>query len=114
MFITSFGRNLSPEWVEAMLNNTPDILQSCLFGEAKPWNTALIVARPETTTEIIDSAISNINQQLPDYARVSKWLLSHKPFTVKNKQLTSNGRLKRKNIWETYQDEISSVYTEAH
>lgn len=110
IFITSYGRNVSPEWVERDLTSTPTIAQACLFGEAKPWNTALIVANPKTHATAIDDAIKKINQQLPDYARVSKWLLADEPFTVNNKQLTPNGRLKRDAIWQHYQASIDSMY----
>jgi long-chain acyl-CoA synthetase len=114
IFITSFGRNVSPEWVERDLTSTPAIAQACLFGEAKPWNTALIVASATATEQTIHSAIETINQTLPDYARVGKWLLAPKPFTVGNKQLTTNGRLKRDVIWQTYQDAINALYTTAY
>lgn len=36
IFITSFGRNVSPEWVECALLNSPYIKQVCVFGESKP------------------------------------------------------------------------------
>lgn len=110
IFITSYGRNVSPEWVERDLTSTPAIAQACLFGEAKPWNTALIVSTADATVETISSAIDAINQSLPDYARVSKWLLASEPFAVANKQLTPNGRLKRDVIWESYQDTIDTLY----
>jgi len=112
IFITSYGRNVSPEWVERDLTSTPAIAQACLFGEAKPWNTALIVAKADATVETIDSALDIINQSLPDYARVSKWLLASEPFSVANKQLTPNGRLRRDVIWQSYQDAINSLYTQ--
>jgi long-chain acyl-CoA synthetase len=110
IFITSFGRNVSPEWIERDLTSTPAIAQACLFGEAKPWNTALIVSKPEATSEMVASAIGRVNKQLPDYARVSKWLLADEPFTTNNQQLTPNGRLKRDVIWQTYQHEINAQY----
>ena len=110
IFITSFGRNVSPEWVERDLTSTGVIAQACLFGEAKPWNAALIVSKLNATTEMVDSAIHQINQQLPDYAQVSKWIPASTPFTVDNKQLTPNGRLKRDVIWQSYQQCIDSLY----
>ena len=45
VFITSFGRNVSPEWVERELQMSPYIAQAALFGEARPWNVAIIVLR---------------------------------------------------------------------
>ena len=110
IFITSYGRNVSPEWVERDLTSTPAIAQACLFGEAKPWNTALIVSKDDASVETISSAIEVINQSLPDYARVNKWLLASEPFAVANKQLTPNGRLKRDVIWNAYQESINTLY----
>ncbi len=110
IFITSFGRNVSPEWVERDLTNTPAIAQACLFGEAKPWNTALIVPSKDATDEKITIAINQINQQLPDYAKVSKWLFADEQFSINNQQLTPNGRLKRDAIWQQYQHAIDALY----
>jgi long-chain acyl-CoA synthetase len=110
IFITSFGRNVSPEWVERELTNSECIQQACLFGEAKPWNTALIVAKPIATTSQIDASIQVINATLPDYAQVTKWLLADAAFSISNLQLTANGRLKREIIWQTYQEKINVLY----
>jgi long-subunit acyl-CoA synthetase (AMP-forming) len=112
IFITSYGRNVSPEWVESTLLNSPEILQVCLFGEAKPWNIALIVAKPETSYLLVSSAIEETNKQLPDYARISKWLLADAPFSIKNNQLTPNGRLKRDAISAAYQEKMNDLYKE--
>lgn len=112
IFITSFGRNVSPEWVERELLNSPIITQACLFGEAKPWNTAIIVPAENATFAQIEHAISEANKGLPDYARVTEWLPANAPFTVHNQQLTSNGRLKRDVIWQQYQAQIDAHYTE--
>lgn len=111
IFITSFGRNVSPEWVECSLLNSPYILQACVFGEAKPWNLALIVIKPNTSSHVIHHAIDVINEQLPDYARVSKWVAVN-PFTTTNQQLTLNGRLKRHEIYQAHQQTINNLYKE--
>lgn len=112
IFITSFGRNVSPEWVETALTNTDCMMQACLFGEAKPWNTALIVVKPNTTPAQIDDAIIQVNQTLPDYAQVKKWHLADAPFAHTNNQLTANGRLKRDTIWAQYGHTINALYSD--
>lgn len=111
IFITSFGRNVSPEWVETALLNSSHILQACVFGEAKPWNVALIVIKPNISFDAINQTIDSINQQLPDYARISKWV-SVSAFTHANQQLTLNGRLKRQQIYQTHQQSINNLYKE--
>lgn len=110
IFITSFGRNVSPEWVERELTSCDTILQVCLFGEAKPWNTAIIVPSEYATFAQIEADITAINANLPDYARVTEWLPAYAPFSIQNQQLTANGRLKRDVIWQAYQQQIDVLY----
>jgi long-subunit acyl-CoA synthetase (AMP-forming) len=110
IFITSFGRNVSPEWVERELTISPYIAQAALFGEAKPWNTAIIVARKGSSTTEIENAIQHINQGLPDYARVTQWISADAPFTLANQQLTSNGRNRRDMILQHYEQKINALY----
>ncbi len=111
LFITAFGRNVSPEWIERDLCHTSVIQQACVFGEAKPWNTAVIVANAETDDMAIDLAIASVNEQLPEYAQISRWIRADSPFTVSNQQLTPNGRLKRDHIWQHYQHPIDVLYS---
>jgi long-subunit acyl-CoA synthetase (AMP-forming) len=111
-FITSFGRNVAPEWVERELTISPFIAQAAVFGEAKPWNVAIIVPEKNAISAEIDIAITKINQTLPDYARVSQWILAEAPFSPQNNQLTANGRLRRIAIWQQYQEKINEKYKE--
>lgn len=111
MFITSFGRNVSPEWVECALLNSPYIVQACVYGEAQPWNIALIVCKPGISEKLISESIAEINQQLPDYARIKQWV-PVSPFSSANQQLTLNGRLKRQAIYQVHQAAIDHLYKE--
>ena len=110
MFVTSFGRNVAPEWVERELCEEPAIAQAAVFGEARPWNAAVIV--PRGSKSAVDAALQRVNAQLPDYARVRRWIAADAPFSALNHQLTANGRLRRADIWTTYGEHIESVYEE--
>lgn len=110
IFITSFGRNVSPEWVERELTLHPAIAQAAVFGEARPWNIALIVPRPNATEQDIVQAIAEANLVLPDYARVKCWMPAKTPFLPQNGQLTANGRLKRDAILAQYQADMDKLY----
>ncbi len=112
IFITSFGRNVSPEWVERELTLHPAIAQAAVFGEARPWNMAIIVPydnSPETITAI-HQAIHEANEVLPDYARIRHWIPAQAPFLPQNGQMTANGRLKHKAIQAHYQNAIEQLY----
>ena len=110
IFITSFGRNVSPEWVERELKISPHIAQAALYGEARPWNVAVIVLRQEASEDKITAAVQEVNSSLPDYARITRWIIADEPFSLKNEQLTSNGRNRRDMIWQCYQDRINALY----
>lgn len=112
LFITSFGRNVAPEWVERELTLNLPIAQAALFGEARPFNVAVIVPRPGLSADDVSVAIKATNPSLPDYARVSAWVIASEPFTVENGQLTTNGRLKRDAIHATYIHAIEQHYQE--
>ncbi|WP_029147474.1 AMP-binding protein [Methylophilus sp. 5] len=110
MFITSFGRNVSPEWVESTLIHEPALQQVCVFGEARPFNVAIVVPQPQFTTEQVAQAIAQANQSLPDYAQVGDVVFAKQPFSPHNGQLTANGRLKRDVIAAAYAADIHAIY----
>ncbi|MCF6323154.1 MAG: AMP-binding protein [Gammaproteobacteria bacterium] len=110
-FITSFGRNVAPEWVEKELTLHPAISQAVVFGEAQPCNTAIIVANPNTERDKLKiiAAIEAANRHLPDYAQVSRWLYADAPFSIANQQLTATGRIRRNAIWSHYGERIDQI-----
>lgn len=110
MFITSFGRNVSPEWVERELLAQSGVLQAAVFGEARPFNVAVIVAHPSVTSAGVSSAIAAANARLPDYAQVAHWVVATEAFSPQNGRLTPNGRLRRQEIAEAFSVEIESLY----
>jgi long-subunit acyl-CoA synthetase (AMP-forming) len=112
IFITSFGRNVSPDWVEAELASRPAIGQAALFGEARPWNVAVIVPAPSAGAVDVQRDVEAANAALPDYARVHQWIVAREPFTPANGLATANGRKRRVAIWEIYRDRIDRCYDE--
>ena len=113
IFITSFGRNVSPEWVESQLAQSAAIAQAALFGEARPWNTAVIVPAADASRDQIETVINTVNAGLPDYARVRRWIDADAPFTSRNQQMTPNFRLRRDVIWQAYAARINHLYEES-
>ena len=43
VLITSFGRNISPEWVESELLSQPEIAQAVVYGDGAPALSAFLV-----------------------------------------------------------------------
>jgi long-subunit acyl-CoA synthetase (AMP-forming) len=112
IFITAFGRNVSPEWVERELVLEQAIAQAALFGEARPWNCAVIQPAPGADLAAVEAAVTRVNALLPDYARVAQWLPADAPFGLKNRQLSGTGRLRRSVILQHYRERIDALYRE--
>ncbi len=112
IFITAFGRNVSPEWVERELSIEPVIAQCCVFGEARPFNVAVIVARQGVDSEQVRQAVAAANARLPDYAAVSRWIAADEAFSVSNGLWTGTGRPRREHIFKAYAEKIHILYQE--
>jgi long-subunit acyl-CoA synthetase (AMP-forming) len=110
IFITAFGRNVAPEWVERELVAQAPILQAAVFGEARAFNCAVIVASTGASVTAIESAVNAANQLLPDYARVHTWILATAAFSTVNEFSTANGRLRRERIFSAYAQSIDALY----
>ncbi len=106
--ITAFGRNFSPEWVEAEAQLCPAIARIVIFGDGQPANVALIQPQPGTDA-LLAQQIEQLNHRLPDYARIHHWLpvaLDQHP-----ELLTANGRPRRERIYHHFSRQISQCLT---
>ncbi len=109
LIVTSFGRNISPEWVEAALLAQPEILQAFVHGDGRPAPEALLV--PAGPSADLARAVEAANASLPAYARIASWQEAA-PFTPASGLLTGNGRLRRDAIAARYLDEEPSFFTQ--
>lgn len=105
VLITSFGRNVSPEWVETTLCGQPGVAQAVVFGDAQPALSAVLwPLMPETTDAQLQVAVDAANQTLPDYARVVRWVRARAAFQPDTGLSTANGRPQRKAIETLHPD----------
>jgi long-subunit acyl-CoA synthetase (AMP-forming) len=113
MYITSFGRNVAPEWVEREIALEPGIRHVMVHGEARPHAVAIVSASHESAdAATIDRAIRAANARLPDYAQVRRWVRAPELFSFDNGLLTSNGRLRRREIVRRHGALIDALYRE--
>jgi long-chain acyl-CoA synthetase len=111
VFITAFGRNVSPEWVESELLQHPVLAQAVVWGEAQADNVAVLwPRRADTDDAVIARALAEVNAGLPDYAQVSRFVRASAPFTAVDGLLTANGRPRREAILSHYQAEVDACY----
>lgn len=98
-FITSFGRNVSPEWIESEVSQRLGSQPVLACGEARPYTTLIVgAAERDVPDAAVEAAIDAANARLPDYAQVRRWARSPQPFSFADGTLTANGRLRRREI----------------
>ncbi len=110
MYITAWGRNVSPEWVESELTQHPRIAQALAWGEGRASAVALLVPRsPEVGLAALEQAVAEVNAGLPDYARIGAVLRADAPFSIADGLLTGNGRPRREALLARYGARLAAL-----
>jgi len=116
LLVSSFGRNISPEWLEVQLATSGLIAQSIVLGDSRPYCVALVLSRHSGSSDAqIAQSITKINAELPDYARIRRWARLAAPLPrgtgLEADLLTSNGRPRRAQIAAHFSPIIDVLYT---
>jgi len=133
LFVSSGGKNIAPQPIENLFLSNKYIEQFMLVGDRRMFLTALIVpdfealkefaeergiryannaelaARPEIT-ELMQSNIHQIQQDLAHYERVRKFTLLDRQFSIEEGELTPTQKIRRKVIEERYAHLIEGMY----
>jgi long-subunit acyl-CoA synthetase (AMP-forming) len=104
LLVTSFGRNVSPEWIETMVLADPRIALCVVTGHGEPHLTSLLIPSAAgaawfataTRSEVLE-LLSDLCSEAPAYAVPSAYVITSFEHALKD-QLISNGRPVRKNI----------------
>lgn len=101
VLITSFGRNVSPEWVETALMQEPALPLAVVVGDGQAHLGAVVwTQRP---AEQVQAAIDRVNATLPDYAGIGRWVRADP--SLRATCFTPNGRPLRPSIESLYLNE---------
>lgn len=96
LLITSYGRNISPEWIESEARAYPELQQIVVMGDAQRALTAVIY-NPHIDQQDIVAAIKKLNNSLPDYAQIHTLIIT-RPSADHDQLITANGRPIRTNF----------------
>ena len=134
LIINSAGKNMSPANIESALKGaSPLIGQVCVIGDARPYNTALVVLDPEfaatwaaqrgiADTPLADlardarvhaavqEAVNRANARLSRVEQIKQFHLVPGDWMPGADELTPTMKLKRKPISEKYAREIEAMY----
>jgi long-subunit acyl-CoA synthetase (AMP-forming) len=134
IIINAAGKNMSPANIEAHLKSAhPLIGQACCIGDARPYNTALIVLDSDfapmwakqqgiedTSLEAladdplvvaeIQKGVDAANEHLARVEQIKRFLIVHGDWLPGGDELTPTMKLKRKPIGAKYADDIEALY----
>jgi long-chain acyl-CoA synthetase len=133
LFVNSGGKNIAPQPIESLLQQSKFIDQIILIGDKRRFNTALIVPdfdvlkefakdhdvyfsdsdsliANEKINEVIRKDINELQKDLAKYEQVRRFKLLSTPFTIEDGDLTPTLKVKRKVVEQRYSDVIESMY----
>jgi len=134
LIINAAGKNMSPSNIEgALKGSSPFIGQACAIGDARPYNTALLVldadyvpswaakqgiedtslaalAANEAVLAQVKAGVDRANEQLSRVEQIKKFHVVRGDWLPGGDELTPTMKLKRKPIAEKYAHEIEGMY----
>ncbi len=135
LIINAAGKNMSPANIEAAIKtSSPLIGQACCIGDARPYNTALIVldadfapqwaaqhglegktleelATAPEMVNAIQAGIDEANSHLARVEQIKKFTIVRGDWLPGGGELTPTMKLKRKPIAAKYEAEIEAMYS---
>ena len=109
LIIPSSGHNISPEPIEQMvLSALPEAEHVMAVGNGRKFLSVIVTGN--LSPDRIESALNNVNQTLPHYKQIRRFVRSPEPFTVESGLLTANRKLKRGFIEAHFRSEIEALY----
>ena len=133
LIITSQGKNVAPQPLEALLSSDPYIEQVVIVGDRRKYLSALIepafpileryaaeadlayesradlVAMPEIRA-LYDSRLIELSRELASFERVKRFTLMPNEFTQESGELTPTMKLKRRVVEQKFAAEIDAMY----
>lgn len=114
LIITSYGKNIHPAKIEAMLRDITGVSEAMLVGDGKPYCCALLWVKDgfysAGSARTIDDAILEMNALLSHPEQVKRWAIMINDLSIEGGDLTANLKLKRKAILERYSDVVEKLY----
>jgi long-chain acyl-CoA synthetase len=137
LLVTSGGKNIAPQPIEAILKRNPLVAEAVVMGDRRRFVSALIVPDfavlqrrlqdlgrpPGERADLVGRAdvvalykeiVDGMNQDLAHYERIKKIRLLPREFSIQSGELTPTLKVKRKVVEQNWRDEIEQIYAEQH
>ena len=136
VFTLRDGRPFSPQYLETRLKFSPFIKDSWVIGDKREYITAVIcidyavtgkwadekkinytsyqeLSQMSEVYELVETQIIKANKDLPETARVVKFVNLYKEFDADDDELTRTRKLRRGFVEKRYQDIVESLYSKS-
>ncbi len=130
ILITAGGKNVAPKNIEAALKNNPLISEAVVIGDRRAYLTALLQVDPEALARFgeanglgatvsasdpkvraeLQKAVDACNELFARVEHVRKYRVLPRPLAIDTGELTPTLKLKRKNIYVNFSQEIEEMY----
>ncbi len=130
------GTKFSPQFIENKLKFSPYIKEAVVFGGDWPYVTAMInidmenvgkwaeknqlayttytdLAQKPEVYALVRQHVEQANADLPQAARIRRFLLLHKELDADDAELTRTRKVRRRFVAERYKDIIEALYGES-
>jgi long-chain acyl-CoA synthetase len=135
LIVTAGGKNVAPQNIENLLKTDRYISQAMVHGDRQRYLTAIVTLDPDEITayaqaqgiedtrmdtlaanpvivKLLDERMAAINQRLPSFESIKKFVIAPEDFTQEGGELTPTLKIKRKVVTEKYAIELAQLYTE--
>ena len=113
IIITPGGDNISPIKIENELVNSDFFDQAVIYGDNKPYLTALLVLNDQKKSlskDKIEQEIENVNKKLSKIENIKKYFTIEEKFSIENGMLTPTLKFKRFKIIQKYKNSFEKLY----
>ncbi len=135
LIVTAGGKNVAPQNIENLLKTDRYISQAMVYGDKQKYLTAIVTLDPDEITayahqqgiedtridalaahpeivKLLDERVTVVNQRLPSFESIIKFVIAPEDFTQEGGELTPTLKVKRKVVTEKYATELAQLYAE--
>lgn len=135
LLITSAGKNIAPQPIEQVLEESPYIDNAMLYGDGHNYITALLALNREAIMnyagkqqiawsryeellkhqrihQLIEAEVARVNQRLASFETVKKFVIARKPLTIEGGELTPTLKVRRHFTSQKYRATLEALYEE--
>jgi len=110
LLVTSGGKKVAPQPIEAALKSSPRIAEALVVGDGQKYIAALILPAPGATREEIAEDVERVNGSLAQFERIKRFELIPDDMTIENGLMTPSLKLKRKAVIAHHRELVARLF----